>query len=395
MAIKSVAFAAFLALQIAEATAEPVPALKPGERWLAVASTRDIDTAKGIAGYYSWKGARVMAAKGGWLAVVLGPFQAESVDRVKTMEPNLAEDLPQDALLSAGSKYLEQVWYQAPLENVSGPLVEYGPDKPARFSSGSLGVEVGITGNEDNPGPTTIIGTEGGKAAFSFATPADFSLTGSEAGLLRLDPATSDPQIVATRFTGGAHCCTLTWIITKPKDAASWSMIEGQMLDGGGYSYEDLDGDGALEMLNADNSFLYAFESYAGSYSVQRYNRLRGGAIIDITNTPAMMPFLRRQLAWLDFSAKLHPDMWKSNGFLAAWVANKNILGEGDEAWALMEKNYETDNSFGPQECASGQKVEDCPPENLKPIPFPKALAQFLRDKDYGPLPEAARALLK
>ena len=67
--------AALLGLAAGQAiAAEPVPPLKPGERWLTVASTRDIDTAKGIADYYAWKGARVMASKDGWLAVVLGPF---------------------------------------------------------------------------------------------------------------------------------------------------------------------------------------------------------------------------------------------------------------------------------------------------------------------------------
>lgn len=384
-------------LQTAIATgwSAPVPFLQPSEKWLAVASTKDVDEAKGIANYYAWKGARVMAAREGWLAVVLGPFKAKTVDDVKAAEPNLAEELPKDALLSSGKNYLEQVWYQAPLEPSSGPLGEYGPNKPAHFSSGDLAVEVRMSGDENNPGPTTITGTANGQQAFTFATPADFATNGSNAGLLRLDPATDDPQIVVTRYTGGAHCCTMTWIITKPKGAASWTMIEGQMLDGGGYSYEDVDGDSTLEMVNVDNSFLYAFESYAGSFSVQRYSQLRGGKINDITNTPAMRPFLKQQLAWLNFNAKLHPEIWKANGFLAAWVANKNILGEGEEAWVKMEKNFEIDNSFGPQECTSGQKVEECPFENLKPIPFPRALAQFLQDKDYGPLPEAAQALLK
>jgi serine protease Do len=395
MTIRSIVATAFLTFASAHVAADPILALKPGERWLAVASTKDLDTAKGIASYYAWKGARVMAAKEGWLAIVLGPFKAATVDQVKSLEPNLTEELPRDALLSSGSKYLEQVWYQAPIEGVSGPLSEYGPEKPARFSSGGLSVDVSMSGDEDNPGPTTVIGTENGQAAFTFSTPADFMINGSNAGLLRLDPATDAPQVVVTRYTGGAHCCTMTWVITKPKGSASWTMLEGQMLDGGGYSYEDVDGDGALEMLNVDNSFLYAFESYAGSVSVQRYNQLRGGGIADVTNTPAMRPYLKQQLAWLDFNAKLHPEIWKSNGFLAAWVANKNILGEGGDAWSKMEKNFESDNSFGPQDCTSGQKVEDCPPENLKPLPFPKALAQFLQDKDYGPLPEAARALLE
>jgi hypothetical protein len=60
-----------------------------------------------------------------------------------------------------------------------------------------------------------------------------------------------------------------------------------------------------------------------------------------------------------------------------------------------MESFYEKQSDFGPQECATGQKVEDCKAEDLRAIPFPKALAEFLRERDYGPLPEAAQALLK
>jgi hypothetical protein len=45
---------------------------------------------------------------------------------------------------------------------------------------------------------------------------------------------------------------------------------------GGGHGYEDVNGDGTLEMVNVHNSFLYAFESYAGSFSGQRNNRYQG-----------------------------------------------------------------------------------------------------------------------
>ena len=380
---------------VCTARSEPVPALKSGEKWLAVASTKDIDTAKGIADYYGVTGVRVMSAADGWFAVVLGPFKAQSVDQLKTVEQALATDLPQDALLSDGKRYLEQVWQEGPDKGEEGPLVEYAVGKPARLSTGPLSIEVSLSGDEDNPGPTTITGRETGNQAFTFSTSNEFVLFGSSAGLLRLDPSTEHPQLVVTRFTGGAHCCTMTWIVTKPKGAASWTMIDGLMLDGEGYGFKDVDGDGSTELINVDNNFLYGFASYAESFSVTRYSQIRGGKLVDVTATSAFRPFVKQHVAWMDFSAKINPDLWKSNGFLAAWVAAKNLIGEGDEAWAKMEKTYERTSDFGPQECTTGQKIEDCPAENLKPIPFPKALAEFLRDRDYGPLPDAARSLLQ
>jgi serine protease Do len=195
-----------------------------------------------------------------------------------------------------------------------------------------------------------------------------------------------------TRYTGGAHCCTGNWIITKAKSAASWTMVDAGTIDGGGgYSYEDLDGDGFLEAIGVDNSFLYAFDSYAGSMAPQRIYKLQGATFKDVTMDPAFKSQAKQDLALIEFATKLEGDAWHTNGFLAGWVAKKIQLGEGDEAWARMLKNYQKNSDFGPQICLTGAKIEDCPAEQLKSVPFPKGLAQFLSDKDYGPLPEVAK----
>jgi hypothetical protein len=368
-------------------------ALQGKERWLTIASTKDKDTAIAIAGYYASERAKVVSTQSGWFAIVLGPYSEGSIEAIKKAHDGIGE-VPKDALLSRGDKYIDTVHEERPWDE-QRLLATYELKKPVQFSSGPYTFSVSMAGDEDNPGPTTASATRDGELVFSFTTPTDYSMFGSDAGLLKLDPQTEGPQLVFTRYTGGAHCCTQTWIATAARDAIGWSLIDAGALDGGGFYYEDADGDGALEIMHVDNDFLYAFDSYAGSFAPIRVQQLRGNQLDDVSNRPEMAHLLKRDLARMEFEAKLDPGMWKSNGFLAGWVAAKQRLGQGDDAWQTVLENLEQNSDFGPQACKTGKPVEDCPYEDLERIPVAKALAQFLAERDYGELPPMARALLK
>ena len=69
-------------------------------------------------------------------------------------------------------------------------------------------------------------------------------------------------------------------------------------------------------------------------------------------------------------------------------------LGQGTEAWQVVTENMNKASDFGPQTCTTGQSVADCPFEKLVSIPVLKGLADFLKQNGYGPLPDAAEALL-
>lgn len=368
-------------------------ALQDNERWLTVASAKDKDTAIAIAGIYSSERAKVLSTQSGWYAVVLGPYREGSIEAIRKAHPDIG-DIPKDSLLSRGDKYIDTVHEERTWEE-SRPLATYEVKKPAQFSADGLSFTVSMTGDEDNPGPTTAEASRDGALVFSFTTPNDYSMFGSDAGVLRLDPTANGPQLVFTRFTGGAHCCTQTWIATAPKDAVGWTLVDAATLDGGGYSFEDADADGALELFHVDNDFLYAFDSYAGSFAPIRIEQLRGSNLVDISNEPAVRHRLKRDLAAMEFIAKLDPEMWKSNGFLAGWVAAKQRLGQGEDAWQTALENLDPNSDFGPQTCKTNKSVEDCPFDDLERVPVAKALAQFLAERDYGELPPKAQALLK
>ncbi len=364
------------------------------ERWLAIASTQDPDTAIGIAGLYASERAKVASTQSGWFAVILGPYGEASVQAVLKAHPGVGE-IPADSFLSRGEKYLETVWEEKPLEEAR-VLVAYEAGKPAQFSVGELTIGVSMGGDAAKPGPTHAVGTVEGQTVFSFSTPDEYSSFGAEAGLLKLDPKTEAPQVVFTRFTGGAHCCTQTWIASQAKGAVGWTLVDTGVLDGGGFSYEDSDGDGAHELMQVDNDFLYAFDSYAGSIAPIRIKQLRGNALVDVSDMAAFRPLLKRDLARMEFMAKLDADLWHANGFLAGWVAAKMRLGGGADAWLTALENLDKESDFGPQICKKkGKPIAECDFDDLERVPIAKALAAFFNERDYGELPPAAQAHLR
>jgi hypothetical protein len=52
-----------------------------------------------------------------------------------------------------------------------------------------------------------------------------------------------------------------------------------------------------------------------------------------------------------------------------------------------MLKNYDRNSDFGYQICTTGEKIDDCPEDKQKQLPFPEGLARHLKDNGYGPVP--------
>jgi serine protease Do len=373
-------------------------------RWLALASAKDKDVAIGIArrSNYMANTVKMVSSKSGYYGVIVGPFAAQSIIELKKQDKDgRLGDLPSDALLSKGDNYIDTVW-QAKQGGIGA--IAYSIDKSAEFSSGSLSIKIQGQKLEPDHAYTSTNGKDG-FGTFNFdigkdlpteelASAEEFAgLEYNKAAVAKLSAQSPLPQVVVTNYTGGAHCCTMTSILSRDTEQAAWSKTKGEILDGDGYWFEDLDGDGSLEMMSVDNRFLYAFDSYAGSVAPIKIGKYQNGKIEDVTDTPAMHSRLVQDLAAIEFEAKLRPEIWKENGFLAGWMASKIRLGEGDAAWKKVARNMKDDIGFGPQICKSGQKIEDCPSDQLKSVPILKGLATFLKESGYVPLPAAAEAL--
>ncbi|MFT3986474.1 hypothetical protein [Aestuariivirga sp.] len=349
-------------------------------RWIAIASSKDLDEAIGIAQLYADPPGRVVSSKSGWYGVVIGPVKTGDLAAYRKSYQGWPE-LPKDAHLSTGANYLETVWQPKaaakPAELVFG--------KPVEATAEGLPFRAELKGNADSSS-VEVSAASAGHTLFTLSTKADqYAETGSTLAAARLDPTVSLPQAILSRFTGGAHCCVDTTFFTET--AAGWQMVNGLTLDGGGYGLEDFDGDGADELTSVDNAFLYAFDSYAASFAPMQIWQLRGGKIANVTKDEKFRAALRRDLAGMEFQVKLNPELLHARGYLAAWVATKIELGEGDAAWKVMLANYEKTSDFETQVCTTGGDVNDCPQDKLKTVPFPEALAAFLKQNGYTPVP--------
>jgi hypothetical protein len=271
------------------------------------------------------------------------------------------------------------------------PGVKYDGKHAATLRYNDLTVTLdSAPGSEAKQRIPVIKGRVGDQEVFSIEIEdAEAEEPAAAARVVRLDPATRVPQVVVTAFTGGAHCCAVTRIVTANADGA-WRVVSPPNLDGiEGYAFTDLDHDGVDEMISVDNDFLYAFECYACSFAPTRVYRLNGTDMEDVTADAKYLDFLRGRVRDIEAAARKDPKLWHSNGFLGGWVAAKSLVGEVDDAWGRMLKSYDRKSDWPLQECTSGDNLDKCPKDKLRDLTFPQALTKLLEQNSY-PLPKNA-----
>ncbi len=218
--------------------------------------------------------------------------------------------------------------------------------------------------SDNSPQPASAIVQYKGRPAFSVHFDLDnggMALDQAELRVMKLDPSNSAPQVLFTRFTGGAHCCIETKIGSMDQ-AGTWHLVDAGLLDGDGYEFQDLDGNGGLDLISIDNSFLYAFASYAGSNAPTRIKKLNVTALDDVTAQPQYRGFLKARLQEMEASARTQGGTaFHSNGFLGGWVAQKALVGELTDAWRIMLASYDR-NSDWSTKCARDR----CPWSNAR-----------------------------
>ena len=125
------------------------------------------------------------------------------------------------------------------------------------------------------------------------------------------------------------------FVVALPITPARWVVREGDYSDGDkGYRFEDLDGDGAPELIGTDSHFRLL--ELTSSRELERFapiaiRRMNGEHLVRVTADPRYRRVVADSLAALE----THPE-WQNNSFLATWFATKVMLGEGQAAWARL-----------------------------------------------------------
>lgn len=201
------------------------------------------------------------------------------------------------------------------------------------------------------------------------------------AQIAEMDPANPYAEVVLSVYTGGAHCCSATRVLTSSPDGKVWKAIDVGMFDGGPLEARDLDRDGRYEFAMRDNAFLYTFGCYACSTAPLHILRVDKGQIVDVSGNPA---FRNRQVESLRHIIDWVAEDTDRNGFLAGYVGQKILLGEGREAWALMLKHYDKKSDWGLDWCkVKRDEKGECPPGQLEMLNYPQALERFLKEAGY------------
>ena len=198
--------------------------------------------------------------------------------------------------------------------------------------------------------------------------------------IAEMDPGNPYPEVVFSIYTGGAHCCSLTHVLTSSRDGKTWADINVGGFDGGPLGVSDLDGDGRFEFSMRDNAFLYTFGCYACSTAPFKVLALSEGKLVDVSAAPPFrdhhVSSLQRILEWAA------PDM-DANGFLAGYVAQKIRLGEGVQAWKFMEKYYDRKSDWGLEACSVKVNGKgECKGEKVM-LSYPQALERLLNANGY------------
>jgi len=145
-----------------------------------------------------------------------------------------------------------------------------------------------------------------------------------------------EPEVLVDTFSGGAHCCIFTVFFRYRASSRSYA-VSTTYWGNVGYRLADFDRNGLPELASADDTFAYAFTSFAASFDPIRILHFRQGKLVDVTRRfPAVV---RRDAArlWGDYRRvrkSQYPDV---RGVLAAYIADKYLLGEQKEGWKQLE----------------------------------------------------------
>ncbi|WP_198174074.1 S1C family serine protease [Mesorhizobium xinjiangense] len=283
--------------------------------------------------------------------------------------------------MSNGADFLETLWQPV---RVVFPNWQANSSSAARFETSGLQVTIDTVPADSDMYSPRIMGTKNGQVAFSSVMSAVSTSNGQSSVMaVHLDPASSVPEIIFSAFWGGAHCCTVTEIFSP--EGNHWVRTEASTLDGGGYTFNDIDSDGSMELISSDNSFLYAFAPYANSWAPTVIEQLRDGALSDQSHNSSFTTYYRRELAGMEHLAQQNTSLWNSNGFLAAWVATKALVGEFDDAWPKMMASFDRASDWQMQVCSQPLKFSDCPDSAKINATFPVALRAHLQERGYLP----------
>lgn len=147
-----------------------------------------------------------------------------------------------------------------------------------------------------------------------------------------------EPEVLVTTFTGGAHCCTDVGIWDYRSALGTYGHLV-RNFGNSSYDLDDLDGDGGLELVSADDRFSYAFAAYVFSVRPPQILRWRRAPTVGLVDVTRQFPAVIRDHARATRrNLRGHAKDLDLRGPLAAYVADMYLLGRGKEGLAEIAR---------------------------------------------------------
>lgn len=233
----------------------------------------------------------------------------------------------------------------------------------------------------------TVDGTTVGRIV-GIEKPGGFSLS-TLLQVVDLDRNNPYPEVLLSSFTGGAHCCNDTRVLTSDREGRRWQLVTLGPFDGGEMPATDPLANGTYLVEGVDNRFLYHFSSYAGSVPPPRFWQLQGNRFVDVSHQPEFVPLHRRRLQEMASWFREPVAGAEVNGFLAGYVATAALVGEFPAAWQQMLARYDRSSDWGLRSCNAGYDDQGrCRAPELVYPTFPSALSAFLVQTGYLSAPK-------
>jgi hypothetical protein len=210
--------------------------------------------------------------------------------------------------------------------------------------------------------------------------------------IVELDPSNPYPEVLLSSYTGGAHCCNKTNVLTSDASGNKWKEVvakagNGSFFDANPEPAADPTKSGRYVIVNRDNRFNYQFSSYASSMAPTQIWQLNGDRFVDVSRRPEYQFLYRRQVKEMNAWLKRRTNKFEINGFLAGYVATKALLGEFAEGWKQMLKYYDDkgpNSDWGLTDCPAGYDNNNrCKGREIVYDSFPQALRAFLIQTGY------------
>jgi hypothetical protein len=205
--------------------------------------------------------------------------------------------------------------------------------------------------------------------------------TSASIEIATLDPKATHPAVMFVVSADAGGCCTEASIAVATENG-SWRVLEAGPFRGVPRLVDDPERPGGQVLVGELAAFHGTFGPPETATAPLTILRLEGEWLTDVTHDAAFRPMHAAQLSSNLASAKAAA--FRSNGVWPGIVGSARLIGEGDEAAALMEKYHDPTAYEGRQLCTTGAPITACSPGEIRIRPLATAIDELLAEAGFG-----------